>query len=159
MSLPPPCWCLLRLMRERRQGETTVGEAHSLCIVLQHLISSFNDLPLVFGVCRLANGVYPMVDDQLMHFSHGLTVTPVFHRVNVGVWWRKLFEEYLFLCLLECAGRLHGITASRATTLQYAGATRLHGRGVDNSESDQTNQDGSVQRGGATRRRLGRSST
>src|SRR5690242_18210339 len=132
MTLPPPCRRFLRLVGQGCQGKAAVGEAHSLGIILQHLISSFYDLPLVFGVCRLADGIYPVVDDQLMHLSHELTVTSVFHRVNVGVWWRKLFEEYLILCLLECAGRLHGITASRATSLQYGGATRLHSRNVDN---------------------------
>ena len=79
MPLPSPCWRFLWLVGEGCQGKPAVGEAHSLCIILQHLISSFYDLPLVLGVCRLADGVYPVVDDQLVHLSHEMSVTSVVH--------------------------------------------------------------------------------
>ena len=53
-------------------------------------------------------------------------MTWVFHSVNLGVWWHKLLEEYLFLQLLEWATKLQGINTSRATRLHDVGATRLH---------------------------------
>ena len=88
---------MLRLVGQGREGEAAVGEANLLGVVAEDLVRRLDDLAFVLRHGLPSGFLYAMQQNELMHVGHNRTVTVVVHTVNVGVWWRKLVEEYLIL--------------------------------------------------------------
>ena len=70
VTFPAPDILFLRLVRQRCQGKTRIGETHLLGVFAENLVRSLNDQALMLGLSLPASLVDAMPDDQLMNFSH-----------------------------------------------------------------------------------------
>src|SRR3954471_11267390 len=102
-------------VRQRRQGEARVREPDALLFLAQYTIGGFHQCTLVFGQRLPTRLVDALLEDQVVHLSHGEgNVRTKMYSRQLGLWWRGLFEGIL-IRLFVCATIVQWITWSRAT--------------------------------------------